>query len=82
MLRVTGRGRHYSTAALNRIEKILLRNSGGQRCTSGQIIELRPDHCMTHDNTFPVMKKSVSEIESSSSPPWILIIRRYIYIHT
>ena len=44
-------------------EKILARTSGLSEVVPGQIVTVRPDHLLTHDNTAPIISKIASDLD-------------------
>ena len=44
-------------------EKILATKSGLDKVVPGQIVTVRPDHLLTHDNTAPIISKITSELD-------------------
>ncbi|GMV35703.1 MAG: 3-isopropylmalate dehydratase large subunit [Fimbriimonadales bacterium] len=43
-------------------EKVLARASGHDAVVPGQVVTVRPDHLLTHDNTAPIIKKVENEL--------------------
>ena len=43
-------------------EKILAKYSGEKEVVPGQIVTVKPDHLLTHDNTAPIIQKITSEL--------------------
>ena len=43
-------------------EKILAKYSGGKEVVPGQIVTVKPDHLLTHDNTAPIIQKIKPEL--------------------
>ena len=43
-------------------EKILAKYSGEKEIVPGQIVTIKPDHLLTHDNTAPIIQKITSEL--------------------
>lgn len=44
-------------------EKILAKYSGEKEVVPGQIVTVKPDHLLTHDNTAPIIQKITSELD-------------------
>ncbi len=44
-------------------EKILARYSGLEHVAPGQIVTIKPDHLLTHDNTAPIIGKITDDLE-------------------
>ena len=44
-------------------EKILVKYSGEKEVIPGQIVTVKPDHLLTHDNTAPIIQKIKPELE-------------------
>jgi len=44
-------------------EKILVKYSGEKEVVPGQIVTVKPDHLLTHDNTAPIIQKITSELD-------------------
>ncbi|MCK4595805.1 3-isopropylmalate dehydratase large subunit, partial [candidate division WOR-3 bacterium] len=45
------------------VEKILARKAGFKEVVPGQIVIVRPDHLLTHDNTAPIISKIKDELD-------------------
>jgi homoaconitate hydratase family protein len=58
-------------------EKILAKYSGEKKVVPGQIVTVKPDHLLTHDNTAPIIQKIKPELEEygiySKSLPIIVL---------
>ncbi|MEA3457251.1 MAG: 3-isopropylmalate dehydratase large subunit, partial [Candidatus Thermoplasmatota archaeon] len=44
-------------------EKILAKYAGEKKVVPGQIVTVRPDHLLTHDNTAAIIQKITNELD-------------------